>query len=331
MVAMTVSLLLIVVLLRVFTAATTSWQRGEAQADAYREARGALQIMARDLSTTVQPLVTGLDGAPLAPTLPTLVLSRYTDGNSKAGGRPFNEEVYCLSNIINNPAPPGLTNKDQGMNSELCSVGFFCQWMPDIASDAAKPRTPRAFALMRQFLDSRGVSKRLQSNQGANTPLRFDQLYARESLVPGSSVPQELRPATSTQLAAYIWDLKFRIDTTLIATEDGEAAASDQGDSSKSATPYDHTLPKPRIYDGRNIPYPSVLPTYVEIRFKALSTGAGRRLEGNNGVSEVDWQPLKAEEKPTSTYKQIILPNARQFVLRVPLLSSNPLSQSPAP
>ena len=108
LVAMTVTLLLVVALMRVFAATATTWEHGEAQVDAYREARGALQIMARDLSATLQAAYEPPMGAILSPTdgtttpvgalVPTLVLQRY-NGTPDAG--PKNEEVYCLTNIPN--------------------------------------------------------------------------------------------------------------------------------------------------------------------------------------------------------------------------------------
>ena len=333
---MTVSLLLIVVLLRVFSAATTSWQRGEAQVDAFREARGALQLMARDLSTTLSPVVTKLDGTTTAanPLLPTLVLARNTGGTPPAdgGAGPLNEEVYCLTNIINSSTPATPTtdrpNPVQTMASETCAVGYYCQWMPAIAAaGAASDRAPQAFALMRQFLNSDGVSARLQASAGNTTPLRFADLFSRASLLPGATAPTNPPVASSTQLAAYIWDLKFRIGTTLTAA-DGESADTPPYDHLASATG-GSALPPPRVYDGVSQPYPSTLPAYVEIRFKALSTGAGRRLEGNRNVQAADWNTTDPANptvpRLTDAYKKYILPEARQFVLRVPLINSNPL------
>ncbi len=333
---MVVSLLLIFVLLRVFTTATTSWQRGEAQVDAYREARGALQLMARDLSTTIHPVTTNLDGTTSSanPLLPTLVLNRHTapEPPPPGGAATLNEEIYCLTNIINSATPVTASSSNpspvQTMASETCAVGYFCQWLPDIAAPgAAATRAPHAFALMRQFLNSDGVSARLQQSAGTTTPVAFLTLYARTSLVPGAAANTTPPAASSTQLAAYIWDLKFRIDTTQTATEDGEAAPTSGGSptSTDKLPPYDHSTP-PRVYDGQTAPYPSVLPSYVEIRFKALSTGAGRRLEGSSLQAD-NWKiPASGDNsEQAQIYNRVILPNARQFVLRVPLINSNPL------
>lgn len=330
MVAMTVSLILIFVLLRVFTEATTSWQKGEAQADAFREARGALQLMARDLSTTITPVTVGVSGTTNAanPLLPTLVLGHNTAANPAPGGEDLNEEAYCLTNIINSATPVASPSPSTGMPavqtmaSETCAVGYFCQWMPAIATQAAQKHAPTAFALMRQFLNSDGVSARLQSNSGTTPLLAFSDptglgLYARNSLLPGTSAAATPPAADSTQLAAYIWDLKFRIPTTLATTTNNGTTL---------IPPYDRVdASSARTYDGHTTPYPNVLPPYVEIRFKALSTGAGRRLEGNTQITPADWQTPTQGSAPSNNYRQYILPEARQFVLRVPLINSNPL------
>ncbi len=349
---MVVSLLVVFVLLRVFTTATTSWQRGEAQVDAYREARGALLFMARDLSTVVHPVVTKVDGGstypqppstypppPLStypqPLLPTLALAHYA---SYLAAEPphgsdedlVNEEVYCLTNIVNSTTPatpgaapsPGANPTPAPMPSETCAVGYFCQWMPALANPNdpnAQKRAPHAFSLMRQFLNSDGVFQRMKALPSNGAPLTFGQLFTRNSLMPGAAPTTNPSAATSTPLAAYIWDLKFRLDTNLADKTDGTPthAPTDHGDPNGNAA--DPTK-KQRVYDGATLPYPGVLPPYVEIRFKALSTGAGRRLEGNTNIQPSDWR-----ETSSATYRTLILPNARQFVLRVPLLNSNPL------
>jgi type II secretory pathway pseudopilin PulG len=53
---------------------------------------------------------------------------------------------------------------------------------------------------------------------------------------------------------------------------------------------------------------------WVEIRFKAMSVKAGRKLQSNPAISQATWAD------PTSTaYKNNILPSEQQFVTRVPL------------
>ena len=299
LVAMAITLILVTALMQVFTATTKTWQQSEARMDAYREARGALQIMARDLSATLQtsyhqpPASTG-------PLMPTLVLQRSPSTTPDPAG-PGNEEVYCLTNIPNSGA------------SFLCAVGFFCQWMPDQVTGNAAGRAPRAYALMRQSLDSTGTFQRLkaatagQSASGtAAMPLSFDDLFGR-TVKAGAPAP------TITQLSAYIWDLRFRIDTDLNEQTFPDGDASD--------APLDHSTP-PRFYGGDPTKsYPPNLPAYVEIRFKALSEIAARRLEGNTAVTQATW---KDTGTTSALYQSLILPGAQQFVLRVPLLSGTP-------
>ena len=293
---MTVTLLLVVALMQIFNAATNTWQHGEAQVDAYREARGALQLMARDLSATLQASYIPPKGAALTavpPVLPTLCL-QHAPGYD-AGGGPINEEVYCLTNIPNAGAISGM--------SSLCAVSYFCQWMPGAAN--APANTPQAYALMRQALDSNGTFLRIQTASGHN-PVTFDDLFATTT--------------SAVQLAAYIWDLRFRIDTDL-----NEQSVPD----GNAPSPPDHANV---LYRGDTGTYPTRLPAYVEIRFKALSDIAGRRLEGQNtNVTKSTW--IDSDPNGLSAaYRSIIQPNAQQFVLRVPLINATPLpTPTPTP
>ena len=88
---MTVTLLLVVALMQIFNAAANTWQHGEAQVDTYREARGALQFMARDLSGTLASILRPRRAPPgplFSPALPTLALQRYADPNRPTGPPP---------------------------------------------------------------------------------------------------------------------------------------------------------------------------------------------------------------------------------------------------
>ena len=302
LVSMTVTLILVVALMKIFSATANTWQHGEAQVDAYREARGALQFMARDLSATLQASYAQTNGTPtasatpFAPAMPTLALQHASASYDAAGG-PVNEEVYCLTNIPNSGA------------STLCAVGYYCQWMPDAlpAGDPRLPRCPQAYALMRQSLDSNGTFLRIKAAAGIG-PLSFDQLFS-QTATPVPSV---------TQLAAYIWDLRFRIDTDL----------NDQtyADGNASNVPLDHSTPTALPYRGDpGTAYPPKLPAYIEIRFKALSDIAGRRFEGaNTGVGKSTWNDTAPGFTATGPYRSIIQPNAQQFVLRVPLINATP-------
>lgn len=307
--ATAVTLLLVVVLVRVFNGASGTWRHSEAQVDAYREARGALQLMARDLSATLAASYAqaggGADPANANPAMPTLAFRRYSS-NTTPAGEPVNEEVYCLTNIPNHGA------------SSLCAVGYFCQWMADndmFPAGVGADQRPRAYALMRQSLDSNGTFKRMQA-AASNPPLDFLKLYERNL----SSAPSSASPpvAVATPLAAYVWDVRFRIDTDL-----DDSVIRDASDPSSQAAA-DHSSPVRYYYGASGQNHPPRLPPYVEIRFKALSSLAGRRLEGASaGVTQSTWS-----NTDSSLYKQIIQPNYQQFVLRVPLLNG---TQPPAP
>ena len=329
LVAMTVSLILIVALLQLFSAATSTWQRGEAQMDAFREARGALQLMARDLSTTIQPNLLQASGAASAanPLLPTLVLNRYPAPSPEREGtaEPINEEVYMLTHTVNQVASTAssVTTAASQRPPDLCAVGYFCQWMPDLVSPTAKQRAPAAFALMRQYLNGDGTSARIQDAVKKGNPLdplKFIHLFERTSLVSGSVPGTNPPTGNATLLASYIWDLKVRIDTNIAVIKDGESpvSAADHSDV-PSATPPE----RPRYYDGQSNPYPASLPSYVEIRFKALSNNSSRRLAGVS-AKPGDWVTPIDISKASPFYKGYVLPGAQQFVLRVPLLNSNP-------
>ena len=305
---MTVTLILVVALMKIFAATANTWQHGEAQVDAYREARGALQLMARDLSATLQsasvpvptptPAATGSAATPTTgPLLPTLLLQRASGTADTTG--PNNEEVYCLTNIPNTGS------------STLCAVGYYCQWMPLLSSSS---NAPKAYALMRQSLDSNGTFLRLKS-VAQGTPATFVNLFSQAG-TPSASV---------TQLAAYVWDLRFRIDTDL--------NENDIPDGNGTGVPKDHTQPMARVYQdsGGLTPYPNYLPSYIEIRFKALSATASRRLEGNGAVSQQTWHDAGASGSTNSTvYQTIIRPNLQQFILRVPFIDATP-QPSPTP
>ena len=201
--------------------------------------------------------------------------------------------MYCLTNIPNSGS------------STLCAVGYYCQWLPDL--NGASANAPKAYALMRQSLDSNGTFLRLK-NAPPNTPLTFMQLFT----------PTVNPAATVTQLASYIWDLRFRIDTDLNETTvpDGNAAN----------VPTDHSSPARSYQDnGAGTVYPSYLPAFIEIRFKALSATAARRLEGNNNVSKQTWHDPDATSTANSpVYQSLIRPNLQQFVLRVPFVDATP-------
>ena len=272
MVAVTVSLILVGFLFQILSSSLTTWTRSEQRTDAFREARAALQIMARDLGHAVAlPKPPG--GFPAAgPNARSLVLDRPSGGPQ--AGEENNEEVYCLTVIPNSGA------------SGLCAVGYYCEW------DSNR----RAFVLKRLFLDSDKTFDRFKTAAGSSTNhvFTFNELYDRNA-----------NPSPVSDLAAYVWDLKFRIDTSLTET-----------DGTRSQPPADHSAP-PRKYSAAMSPFPDTLPPFVEIRFKALSPTAARQLASNGNVSK-----QTSSDPNQSIYRNIILPGMQQFVLRVPLANA---------
>ena len=229
----------------------------------------------------------------------------------------MNEEVYCLTNL---PASG---------SSSLSAVGYFLQWMPDLATNnaSATARAPHAYALMRESVDSDSTFLRFQKATlaaGNNvTPLSFMQVY-------GQTKDNTTGTVHVDQLAAYVWDLRFRIDTDLNETTDPDGDAPN--------VPKDHSGVLSYQGDGgapAGLPYPNYLPPYVEVRFRALSATAGRRLEGNQGVTQQTWNDTGGSTPANpAVYNSIIQPNAQQFILRVPLLNATPQptpTSSPTP
>ena len=295
---MAVGLIMIVFLLQVFNATTTAWRQGEDQTETYREARAAMQMIVRDLSQTIQPMAGSVYAAPTpvpgstpAVIAPALVIDHFT-GTTPTNGDQINEEVYCLTTIPNNGA------------SNLCAVGYFCEWRPDFDTNT---HAPHAYSLMRQSLGS-GAPANTATNTAAvpglydrftaaiNDPvLSFTDVFDREA--PPTTTSTSTPPKSiATELASYIWDLQIRTPATLQSTADISADASNM---------YKQTSNQ------------RVLPPYVEVRFKALSESAARQLEANGGVLRTTWNDSNSTTDPN--YEHIILPGTRQFSVRVPI------------
>ena len=319
LVGMTVGILLVVVLFQIFNVAATAWQRSENEADAFREARAAMQLMTRDLSSacTQFPVDPAASPAPL-PTdggaAPTLVLDKYPNPDPEPkDGDEKNEQVYCLTTIPNT----GL--------SSLCAVGYFCQWLPDVATTPANgsatriDHTPHAYSLFRQFLGSgAGADPKLaglyELMKGKKSPLDFMDVFVRSRPNPPSGYKAPVPSATAVEMASYIWDLQFRIDTNLTAARGAAQPPKDHGDLLIPKSPV-------RTYAAASgAEHPAELPSYIEIRFKALSAAGARQLEGNTSVDRSTWwNGTEGTGTMPPIYKNVILPSTQQFVARVPL------------
>ena len=319
-VAMAVALIIVTVLLQLFSASADSWQRGETQLDAYREARGAMQLMARDLATVIRPPTKDPLGVQqkAQALAPSLVLNHYptaADDSSVHDEDKINEELYCLTAIPNQPVKNAAqAGGTAPAASALCAVGYFCQW------DDKRG----AYVLYRQFLDSDKTYKCFQSAvkaNGSDAPLKFLNLYTRSGVKadPNSPDAGATETASKTDLASYIWDLQFRIDTSLAAPS-----------RSASAQPPKYVYDQSMSYQG-DPPYPPLLPAFVEIRFKALSAGAVEKLKAAGGADRLAWSNPQGDAARGRVYRTLILPGTQQFVSRVPLFNGVALRPTPTP
>lgn len=183
-VALAVTAVLVMLMLQVFMSGATLWRQNDEHLDTFREARAALQLMARDLGS-VSP-VPGLPDQ-----YPVLAL-QYSPQTAPEDH--VNQEIYGLS---------AVSNSGKG---DLCAVGYFCSWSTTI----------NAFVLKRQFTESNTTFQNLQQTLPAGAPMTgqqaFNILFARPTTLTASTT------ATATQsvddMASYVWDLEFITPTT---------------------------------------------------------------------------------------------------------------------
>ncbi|MEA3210327.1 MAG: hypothetical protein QOE70_3384 [Chthoniobacter sp.] len=94
LVALAVTSLLMVLMMRMFMDSTAIWQQNEERLDTFREARAALQLMARELAT--------VNAVPHVPDqFPVLALRHHPTTTTPDQ---VNEEVYALASVPN-PRP----------------------------------------------------------------------------------------------------------------------------------------------------------------------------------------------------------------------------------
>jgi prepilin-type N-terminal cleavage/methylation domain-containing protein len=97
LIAVSITLIIVVLLSRIFGAAASQWQAADQRMDAFRDARAALQLMNRDLGRAIT------NGDPQMLTLSNLTGSWYN-------------EAYAV-------APMSNSGK-----SSLCAVGYYLNW-----------------------------------------------------------------------------------------------------------------------------------------------------------------------------------------------------------
>lgn len=115
LVAIAITVLIVTLLSSVFNAAGKQWQASDQRIDSFRDARAALQVIARDLSRA------DTNGAAQMLTLSDIDAT----GN-------YAKEVFAVTPIPN------------GGKSDLCAVGFYCTW----------DNTSKTYTLKRLFRNS---------------------------------------------------------------------------------------------------------------------------------------------------------------------------------
>jgi|GEM_PF-1788807 len=298
MVALAVTGVLTVMMLQMFSDSSTIWKTEDDRLDTFREARAALQIMARDF-TSAMPLPNAT-AVGITENFPALAL-RDLQKRSVAG---LSKEYYTSAYM--------LTATPNGGLGDLCAVGYRLEWEPSIdpqdsaaAGGSATPSPPpprTAFALLRQMSQSNTTFARLRETLpltpagtffGDNT---FKTLYSKDKPTTPSGTNVPLPKPVTEKIGTYIWDLQFSVSTE------------------PPTTPIPSATPSSTPAPGKNGFYGTKLPAWVEIRFKALGSTATRKLNGNPLVTEELWSKPDDE-----AYKRLILPAEQQFITRVKL------------
>jgi prepilin-type N-terminal cleavage/methylation domain-containing protein len=171
LIATAIVLFMVLMLGQVLSSIQGMWRKSEARTDPFRDARAAIDLMARDLTVVVTN-----DKAPV------LALKNvYSQSNDSKDGPTHNQQVYAL-------VPMKNTSK-----SDICAVGFYCTW----------DSTKHAYILRRHFLGSDDAFTRLQSAglPGAPAPVGAGSVYTPSN--PATS------PAQDENIANYVWDLKI--------------------------------------------------------------------------------------------------------------------------
>jgi len=140
LVAMAVLAILVVMMMGLVTSATALWRQSENRAEAYREARAALMIMARDLQNTIGSTNTNLF---------------KVNGNAfthfDAGKAILNSNT--ASAILFHTALPKNAQDPDKSKSDVCQVGYFLAY-DKTAMSTNLPGSQPTLNLYRHFLSS---------------------------------------------------------------------------------------------------------------------------------------------------------------------------------
>jgi type II secretory pathway pseudopilin PulG len=181
LVASAITLGIVVLLGVIFGSITKTSSRANQRTDAFRDARAALQIIARDLGDLVP---NQRDASGTAITLPAAYFVCTTGGSTTDPKNIYpdpadgNQQLYAL-----------VAAKNSG-SGDVCSVGYYCRWDDQHYN----------YSLRRFFRDSTQTYTTLSSLSGY---AKDSNLYFPDPLgTTGTSLKDEL-------VAANIWNLKI--------------------------------------------------------------------------------------------------------------------------
>lgn len=165
-----------------------------------------------------------------------------------------NEEVYAVASLTNSG------------RSDLCMSGYRCEWDP----------ASKTYLLKRRFKNSDVLFKNFVAAAGKGPPA-FGDLYSRTT-------------ATEEELAACLWNLRFRPCVNQTAAD----------------------------YPRRSYNDPADAPRWIEIGFNALGSAAADKIKALP-ITRSTWSNNAADP----LYRSAIQPGVQQFVVRVKLAVGN--------
>lgn len=151
LVACVITALVVALVMRSFSAASLSWRYTEARANAYRDARAAIEIMSRDLRN-VAPAFGSVKGDAMQGNPPTLLLDY--DPDTVPEDR-VNDEFYAM------------TIQPNAAQTSLCTVGYRCVWIPSL----------NCFSLHRRYKNGNATFASLLKAGAGKKLIGFSDLY----------------------------------------------------------------------------------------------------------------------------------------------------------
>ena len=172
LIAAAITVVIVVMLGTMFGSLISTSSRANQRTDAFRDARAALQMMARDLSGLVRNQRDASGNAITRPAAYLALDNIYTD---PASG---NQQIFAL-----------VAAKNSG-KGDVCSVGYYCRWDDQGGYN---------YSLRRFFRDSAATFSALSSST----------TYAPESAIYIPDPPSTTPPLKDDLLAAHVWNLKI--------------------------------------------------------------------------------------------------------------------------